>query len=334
MKHVKARALLQSAIALQVKALDAVAQNSCEDILRAAELVAGSVRVIVTGVGKSAFIAQKFAASLTSIGLESRFMHPTDALHGDIGLVQGNEVLVLISKSGATEELIRLVAVEQLATVRRVLITANPLAVLKRENDVLIHSPVHSEYDVDNLLPTASTTIAMAIVDLVLACVASMRESTSEVLRVTHPNGAIGRMLTTKISDLLPTLPPAPCIDISASLMDAINILHSSARGIVCGVDAEGRLEGILTDGDVRRLVQGMQDVAARSLDDVAVKTPVTVAAHTTLHAALRMMEDRASKISVLPIVEADNKLIGVVHLHDIVSANQVLPELSLLGPS
>jgi arabinose-5-phosphate isomerase len=260
------------------------------------------------------------SASLISIGIESRFLHPTDALHGDIGLVRDNTVLIVFSKSGQTEELRKLLDIQQLHSVSRIVVTASRNAAIVREGDLSIVMPDITEYDTDNLLPTASTTTSMAIADLLVASVASLLDSASSVLQMTHPKGTIGRLVTTTVGELLPSIPALPVVKIPCSLRDAITVLNEHARGIVCGVDSSLRVTGILTDGDVRRLVQTGQDLSVLEFDAVATQHPITVPVTATLHEALRLMEDRTGKISVLPIVDSSDVLQGVIHLHDVVA--------------
>jgi len=160
----------------------------------------------------------------------------------------------------------------------------------------------------------------MAVADLIVSVAGSLRTSTRDVLRMTHPRGTIGRLLLTRVVDLMSTLPQAPIIAAEATLEDAIGVLHTTSRGVVCGIDGRGLLRGILTDGDVRRIVRTNLVIGECTFKDVATNHPVTVNEDATLHEALRLMEERQSKISVLPVVDANGTLKGVVHLHDIVS--------------
>jgi arabinose-5-phosphate isomerase len=312
--------LIRSAIAAQISVLDRIAAGPLTNLIRSARSIVSHERVIITGVGKSSFIAQKMAASLISIGIEARYLHPTDALHGDIGIVRDNSILIVFSKSGQTDELRKLLDIGPLQSVLRIIVTANAQATIARENDIVVVLPVVSEYDSDNLLPTASTTTSMAAADLIIASVASLLDSASSILQLTHPQGTIGKLVTTAVADLLPALPMSPAVSTPCSLMDAVTVLHEHARGIVCGVNGENRLTGILTDGDVRRVVQTGEDLSSLDFEVVATLQPVTVRETATLHEALQLMEDRSSKISVLPVVDGEGVLLGVIHLHDVVS--------------
>jgi arabinose-5-phosphate isomerase len=313
-------ALMRSALLSQANVLHQIAADSLSCMATSALHISTSERVLITGVGKSAFIAQKMSASLISIGIESRFLHPTDALHGDIGIVRDNTVLIVFSKSGQTEELRKLLDIQQLHSVSRIVVTASRNAAIVREGDLSIVMPDITEYDTDNLLPTASTTTSMAIADLLVASVASLLGSASSVLQITHPKGTIGKLVTTTVGEILPSLPALPVVVSPCSLKDALTVLHEHARGIVCGVNSSHRITGILTDGDVRRLVQTGQDLSCLEFDAVATQHPITVPVTATLHEALRLMEDRTGKISVLPIVDSSDVLQGVIHLHDVVA--------------
>lgn len=312
--------LIQHALRSQAQALEQLAQNQVDALRLAAECVHSSRYVITLGVGKSAFIAQKMAASMISIGIDARFLHATDALHGDIGIIRPNTILFVYSKSGETKELAELLAVGQIQNAKRVVVTTNKQSSFLRLSDVGVFLPDMPEYDTDNLLPTASTTSSMAIADAVVAAVASMNMSTADVLRKTHPQGAIGRMLTTSIREILQLHHSTPVIAFDARLVEAINVLNSQARGIVCGVSDAGTLEGILTDGDIRRLVQQGADIPNLLFSDVATRKPTVIQPEASLHQALRVMEERERKLSVLPVVDIDMQLLGVVQLHDVVA--------------
>lgn len=316
----KAVSLVHTSLQSQIEILREMADSQAVAIADAATAIIVAPHIITTGVGKSSFIAQKLSASLVSIGCDARFLHPTDALHGDIGVVRDGTVLVVFSKSGSTAELIELSQFDQLRTVSRVVVTANPDAPLYREGDRIVVIPVSTEYDLDNLLPTASTTTSMAVADLLVTIAASLREGTREILRLTHPRGTIGKLLLTRVEDMLSTLPSPPTVSAEAMLADAIGVLHASARGIVCGTDHDGRLVAILTDGDVRRIVRTSMSIAETKFLDVATASPVTVGVDSTLHEALQLMEERSSKISVLPVISSDGTLIAALQLHDIVS--------------
>ena len=296
--------LIQHALRSQAQALEQLAHRGIHALCLAAECVNECKYVITLGVGKSAFIAQKMAASMVSIGIDARFLHATDALHGDIGIIRPNTILIVFSKSGETKELAELLAVDQIQNPKRVVVTSNKKSSFLRLSDIAVLLPDVPEYDTDNLLPTASTTSSMAIADAIVAAVASMNMSTAEVLRKTHPQGAIGRMLTTSIREILQLHHSTPVIAFNARLVDAINVLNSEARGIVCGISDSGTLEGILTDGDIRRLVQQGTDIPNLFFSEVATRNPTVIQPEASLHQALRVMEERERKLSVLPVVE------------------------------
>lgn len=312
--------LLENALRNQVCALEMIAATEIDVICKAVQLIVGSNYVVTLGVGKSAFIAQKMAASLISIGFNARFLHATDALHGDIGIIHPTTTLIIFSKSGETKELADLLSVQQIQRADRIVVTSNSESSFVRTTDVCVSLPDIPEFDSDNLLPTSSTTSSMAIADCIVAGVASQNAATADILRRTHPQGAIGRMLTTTVREVIDHYTTTPSISIGVSLVDAIAVLNSEARGIVCGVSESGALEGILTDGDIRRLVQQNADIHNLVFADVATRTPTVVHPDASLHQALRLMEDRERKLSVLPVVDKDMHVLGVVQLHDIVT--------------
>jgi arabinose-5-phosphate isomerase len=312
--------LLENALRNQARAMEYIATTEIDALGNAVQCIVQSSHVVTLGVGKSAFVAQKMAASLISIGLDARFLHATDALHGDIGIIRPSTTMVIFSKSGETKELASLLAVEQMQQADRIVVTSNRQSSFVRSADVLVCLPDLPEYDTDNLLPTSSTTSSMAIADSIIAGVASQNATTADILRRTHPQGAIGRMLTTTVREVIDQHSTIPSIAIGARLTEAISVLNSEARGIVCGVNEAGRLQGIMTDGDIRRLVQQNADIQNLHFADVATRNPTVVHPEASLHQALRLMEERERKLSVLPVVSHDMQLLGVIQLHDVVS--------------
>lgn len=311
---------IQFALQLQIDILSKIICTGSDSVAKAASLILRSEHVVTTGIGKSAFIAQKMAASLVSIGIDARFLHPTDALHGDIGRQRESTVFVVFSKSGRTDELLTLADMPQVDCANRVVVSSSTKTPLCRKQDVLVHVPVDAEYDHDNLLPTASTTASLAVADVIVSSVALQLTSSAQILTTTHPQGSIGRLLRGTVADLLAELPEPPMVFVPCSVRDAVTVLHEHARGIVCGVDAQGKLVGILTDGDIRRLVRAECDMATEQFLNVATLHPVTISPLESLHQAMQLMERRSSKLAVLPVVESENKLVGVLQIHDIVS--------------
>ena len=312
--------LIENALRSQARAMECIAATEIDAMSNAVQSILTANHIVALGVGKSAFIAQKLAASLISIGIDARFLHATDALHGDVGIIRPGTKMVIFSKSGETKELAELLSVQQMQEAERIVVTSNRGSSFVRSSDVLICLPGVPEFDADNLLPTSSTTSSMAVADCLVAGVASQNSATADILRKTHPQGAIGRMLTMTVREIIDRYSTTPSISIDARLVDAISVLNSETRGIVCGVNESGTLEGILTDGDIRRLVQQQADIRNLHFSDVATRNPTVVHPEASLHQALHLMEKRERKLFVLPVVGNNMQLLGVIQLHDVVT--------------
>lgn len=322
MNHLTHTNDVREALRLQRRSIDLIEQNLDGEYLRAVELILSASSIVSTGIGKSGFVARKFAASLTSLGVSASFIHAVDALHGDLGALTKGNVLVMFSKSGDTRELINLLDVlpEQNGSV--ICITARRGSTISQRSDVTLLAPIEQEYDRMNILPTASTTAAMIVADLLVMSVAHAKPDMLDVLSRTHPNGSIGSLLGRRVCDHMHQGEDLPVVREGASLEATIHMLDKYALGIVCVVSAENRLCGILTDGDVRRLVERGTAQSSIRIDQVMTTEPTTIEVDASLHEALQRMEARERAIAVLPVIETEtNTLRGVIRLHDVVRA-------------
>jgi arabinose-5-phosphate isomerase len=316
----------QVAAILRVEA-DAVARTAARlapaDVERAVGLLAACRgKVVVLGVGKSGHIAQKVAATLTSTGTPAVFLHPSDALHGGMGIVKGEEDLALaFSNSGETPELLELLPYLQHRRAPVVAIVGNMGSTLARRADVALDASVEQEACPLNLAPTTSTTVALAVGDALAMALMGVKRLTPEDFALNHPGGSLGKRLTLKVSDLMHSGEGNPTVGASASLLEVVQAISSGGLGAVSVVDASGRLEGFVTDGDVRRTLQNtnLSDLSALKARDVMTRKPVVVPPDMLAHAALQLMENRPRQIAVLPVVEHDGRSVGLLRLHDIV---------------
>lgn len=281
------------------------------DLLRAAD------HVVTAGLGKSGIIAQKFAATLASVCVSARCLHPVDALHGDAGVVGQGDVVVVFSKSGETIEVLRFADVMRGLGCHVLCITSQPESRLATMSDVALIVPVTHEMDAHDILPTTSTTSSLVMADLLAVGVLSADPDPLRRLRRSHPDGMIGGTLLRSVADVMHSGDALPAVSPSTSMLDALVAMTSKALGIVCVVD-EGRLAGIMTDGDVRRLVAQAVDLSTLTIAEVMTTSPVTIAPSASLHEALMIMEQRDRQIGVLPVVD-HHACVGIVRLHDIV---------------
>jgi arabinose-5-phosphate isomerase len=305
---------------------EAVAQTAARldpaAVERAIELLAACRgKVVTVGVGKSANIAQKIAATLTSTGSPAVFLHPSDALHGGMGLVSGEDVAVVLSNSGETAELVELLPYLQHRRAPIIAVVGNLQSTLARRADVVLDASVEQEACPLNLAPTTSTTVALAVGDALAMTLMRVKRLTPEDFALNHPGGRLGKRLTLRVCDLMRGGEDCPRVGAGASLLEVVQAISRGGLGAVNVVDGEGRLAGIITDGDVRRALQRVQlsELSSLTSETVMTREPVVVTPDQLAHAALQLMENRPSQISVLPVVERDGRCVGLLRLHDIV---------------
>lgn len=289
-----------------------------EDAVR---LIANSHKVIIAGVGKSGIIGKKIAATFSSVGVSSVFLHPVDALHGDIGIVQEGDVAILLSKSGNTEELVKFIPFIKMRNAKIIAIVGNKDSYLSRHADISLDGSVEKEACPFNLAPTSSTTVALAIGDALAVCTMKLRNFTMEEFSKLHPLGQIGRTVTLKVKDVMHTGEKIPRVAIDSDFKTAIIEMSKKPLGCVVVTNDNFDLFGMLTDGDIRRTLSNVDDLRGISVSEIMTKKPVTVGDEAFLVEALALMENRTSQINVLPVVDRANKVIGIIRLHDIVQS-------------
>jgi len=317
----------EQVVALLRMEADAIARTAERlapaDVERAVGLLAACKgKVVTVGVGKSGHIAQKVAATLTSTGTPAVFLHPSDALHGGVGLVNGDaDVVVVFSNSGETAEILELLPYLQHRRAPVLAVVGNTGSTLARRADVSLDASVEQEACPLNLAPTTSTTVALAVGDALAMALMGVKRLTPEDFAMNHPGGRLGKRLTLKVSDLMHDGGGNPTVGADATLLEVVQAISGGGLGAVSVVDADGRLEGFITDGDVRRALQNtnLSDLSELSARDVMTRKPVVVAPDVLAHAALQLMENRPRQIAVLPVVEQDGRSVGLLRLHDIV---------------
>ncbi|MBZ5637689.1 MAG: KpsF/GutQ family sugar-phosphate isomerase [Acidobacteriia bacterium] len=278
-------------------------------------LVACRGRIVVTGMGKSGIIAQKIAATLASTGTPAYFMHPAEAIHGDLGMIVAGDLVLALSNSGETEEIVRLLEVLRRLGASLVALSGDPRSTLARHADVHLDVGVHREAGSLEIVPTASTTAALAMGDaLAVACYERRGFSAKDFARI-HPGGRLGRAVLTA-AELMHTGDGIPAVHESSPMPDTIRIMSEKQLGMTCVVDGDGRLVGLVTDGDLRRFMLRSERPLESTAGDAMTRSPVTLPPDGLATAALRIMEER--KITSLPVVDAARRVIGVIHLHDL----------------
>jgi arabinose-5-phosphate isomerase len=289
---------------------------------RALTLLAGCEgKVIVTGIGKSGFIARKIAATMTSTGTRGVFLHPSDALHGDIGILHSSDVVVILSNSGETDEILGMLPYLKNRGVPLIAIVGNVNSTVARNADAVLDASVDKETCPFNLAPTASTTVALAIGDALALTVMQIKGLTPEDFALNHPAGRLGKRLTLKVSDLMRKGDDNPTVLPSASWLEVVSAITRGGLGAVNVVTDAGMLAGIITDGDLRRAVQKINptEFGTLSAEGLMTRNPTTITPDELAYAALQLMENRPSQISVLPVVDGERRSVGLLRLHDLV---------------
>ena len=289
---------------------------------RAVGLLAGCRgKVVVTGVGKSGNIAQKVAATLTSTGSPAVFLHPSDAAHGGLGLVSADDVVVVLSNSGETEEVVAMLPHLEHRGVPLVAVVGNTRSTLARRAAVVLDASVAQEACPLGLAPTTSTTVALAIGDALAMTLMRVKKFEAEDFALNHPAGRLGKRLSLRVADLMHGGAQNPTARAGAPLLEVVQAITRGGLGAVSVVDEDGRLAGIVTDGDVRRALErrGLEGLGRLKADDIMTRRPVVAAPDLLAYAALKLMEDRPRQISVLPVADADGRAVGLIRLHDIV---------------
>src|SRR5215207_10214882 len=274
-------------------------------------------RVIVTGMGKSGIICRKIAATFSSTGTSSFFLHPAEAIHGDLGALRDDDVVLALSHSGETEELIRLFESIRRLGAKLIAITGAPRSTLARAADVTLDCSIAEEACPMNLVPTASTTASLALGDALAMTLLVRKGFREEQFAAFHPGGKLGKKLMT-VDSLMHGGDAAPTVPMAAAMPDVIHQMSSKRLGMTCVVDADGRLAGVFTDGDLRRLMVARPPNAVLALTAGEAMTPKPLTISRTMLAveALRIMETH--KITSVVVVDMDRRVEGVVHLHDL----------------
>jgi len=294
-----------------------------ENFVKAVELILKSKgRVIVTGIGKSGIIGKKIAATLTSTGTASFFLHPTEGIHGDLGMVRKNDVVIAITKSGGTDEVYQLIPLFKRLGVPIITFTGNPNSPVAEKSDLVIDVSGDQEACSNNLVPTSSTTAALVMGDALAVALLDERNFSPEDFALLHPGGHLGRKLLLKVSDIMHTGDEIPVVSEETDMKQVILEMTSKRFGTTAVVNGKGELVGIFTDGDLRRLVERTDEIFSLKAKQVMSENPKTIDGEELAAKALNLMESYA--ITSLIITNGKREPVGIVHLHDILKAGVV----------
>lgn len=309
-------------IKLEAKAIAALADKLDDNFVKAIELIDNtSGRVIVTGIGKSGIIAKKLASTFSSIGIPAFFFHPAEGIHGDLGVVRGDDLLIAISKSGDTEEIVRVLPVFKRLMIPIIAITGDKNSMLAKDAEAVLDVSVPSEACPINLVPTSSTTASMVMGDALAMVLLDIRGFTPEDFAVFHPGGSLGRSLI-KVHQIMHTGDEIPVVDQETPFTELVLEITGKRLGVTCVVDRDKNLIGIVTDGDLRRAIEKKLELSKLSASDVMTENPKTAAENELALETLNVMEKH--KITSIVVTNNKKKIIGLIHMHDILQAKVV----------
>jgi arabinose-5-phosphate isomerase len=299
-----------------LKNLDANFEKAVEAILKT------NGRVIVTGMGKSGLVGKKIAATFSSTGTPAIFLHPAEAIHGDLGIVTDRDIVLAISKSGDTAELHQIIPAFKRLGIPMILLTAETGSPLAQRSDIVIDCSVPAEACPNNLVPTASTTAAVVMGDALAVALFRQRGFSAEEFAQLHPGGSLGRRLLVRVSDIMHTGDNIPIVTKSKTVMETLIVMSRGRLGIAAIIDDDGRLAGVFTDGDLRRLTEQSKDFFDRPISGVMTANPRTISPDAILDEVLARCEQ--FKITVLVVTDKDRRPAGIIHLHDILTSKLV----------
>ena len=315
--------LARRVLTIEADAVARLAERLDASFLGAVELVFHSRgRVVVSGIGKSGHIARKIASTLASTGTPAFFVHPAEASHGDLGMVQREDVFIAISYSGESSELLTIIPTLKRQGAKLIAITGNAASSLAREADVHLDGHVEQEACPLNLAPTASTTAALALGDALAVALLDARGFSEDDFARSHPGGALGRRLLTHVRDAMRAGTDVPSVPESASFPEALLEMSRKRMGMTAIVDAERRVRGIFTDGDLRRTLEHATDIRSLRVADVMTRNPRVIGADQLAAEAVQVME--SYKVNQLLVVDDDERLIGALNMHDLFRAKVI----------
>jgi arabinose-5-phosphate isomerase len=305
-------------IEIELGAVQALLDRIDDSFVESARLIYNSSgRVVFTGMGKSGLIARKIVATMNSTATAAIYMHPTDALHGDLGMVRKGDIVIVISKSGATEEISNLISMFKRMKVKIIGILGDPNSHLADSCDITLDASVKEEACPHDLAPTSSTTVSLVLGDALAVAILELRGFTAEDFAMLHPAGSLGKRLSLRISEIMYQKKDLPVVNQNTSIKDTILEMTEKRLGATCIVDDERRLVGIVTDGDLRRQLEKSMDIINLKAADIMTKNPKTIDADSLASFALQKMENY--NITVLIAINGSDEPVGLVHLHDLV---------------
>jgi arabinose-5-phosphate isomerase len=313
----------RTTLLIEAEAIHSAAGRLNEGFTKAVEFILSSEgKVVVTGMGKSGHVGQKIAATLCSTGTPAVFLHAAEATHGDLGIYAPGDPTILISKSGATRELVHLVPILRQFRTPMIGILGNLDSPLASSVDVVLDGRVEREADPLNLAPTSSSSVALAIGDALASALMYARRFSDEDFARYHPSGQLGRSLNLLVADVMHAASGVALVSPADKLRDIVVAMNRYPLGAACVVDQSRSLLGIITDGDLRRALQAHEDIRFLTAAEIMTAHPISISSTLTLKEAAQVMEDRPSQISVLPVIGERQECLGLLRIHDVYQPN------------
>ena len=324
MNNTKLKSIASEILKQEGQELLDAADRVAESVVKSSDIISNhSGKVVLCGMGKSGLIAQKIAATLCSIGNKAVFLHAAEAVHGDLGIYAPGDPTILISKSGATEEMLRLIPILKEFNSPLIGILGNMKSPLVRQMDVVLDASVQKEADPLGIVPTSSTTLTLAIGDAIVGVLMSQGDFKQDDFARLHPAGDLGRRLRLIVENIMQSIQDVAIVSKNDNLRKVVIEMTEKPQGAALVVDGENQLIGIVTEGDLRRALADGKDIDKITVIDLMTPNPIAININSPLKEAIILMEDRKSQISVLPVVKNDGKTCaGLLRLHDIYQKN------------
>jgi len=315
--------LARRVLAIEAEAVRALIERIDHRFLAAVSLILERRgRVVVSGIGKSGHIARKIASTLSSTGTPAYFLHPAEANHGDVGMIEAGDVFIAISHSGESEELLSILPLVKRRGAKLIALTGGAASSLAREADVLLDAGVAQEACPHNLAPTASTTAALALGDALAVALLDARGFSADDFARSHPGGSLGRRLLTHVADVMRSGGDIPCVPESATFKQAVLEMSRGRMGMTAVVDAGGKVRGIFTDGDLRRALEKAFNLETTAIADVMTPAPRTIRPEALAVEAVQLMERH--KVNQLLVIDERGRLAGALNMHDLFRAKVI----------
>ncbi len=312
---------IKSVISLEIKTLEDLLGSIDTTFEEAIELIlASNGKIIISGMGKSGLVGRKIAATFSSTGTTAVFLHPSEALHGDLGMVEPGDTIILLGKSGESDEMVGMLPILEKLKCKIIAITANRESTLARHSDVVLYTPVEKEACTLNLAPTCSTTAALVVGDALAITLMKIKQFTRDDFAMFHPAGRIGKRLLYKVSKLMKGGDENPVIRLEASFDDLLTSITKGKVNAVSVVDEKGHLKGLITGYDLRKAIQAHSDLKALTADDIMFEAPTTIDVDAYAIEAYDTMKNSSKPLQLLPVLDGKT-VVGIITMHDMIRA-------------